>query len=171
MGLRKLTRLHTLLTHYPAPYSGEFLAMLDSDLMHGLPHAYPGHSADWSLTGGYPSTPVGELRVRVTAPYQTYISPKNYIKPAAFIPHLSEGDFPSHKLKQPNMNPKDKCNLRPGILSQRLYFKLIIKSHQFLNQFLKQKNEKSRLKKGSRYKNFCSNQGRIPFQYLFCMKN
>jgi hypothetical protein len=62
--------LHTLLTHYPAPYSGEFLAMLDSDLMHGLPHAYPCHSADWSLTGGYASTPVGELRVRVTAPYQ-----------------------------------------------------------------------------------------------------
>jgi hypothetical protein len=59
MGLRKVTRLHTLLTHYPAPYSGEFLAMLDSDLMHGLPHAYPCHSADWSLTGGYASTQSG----------------------------------------------------------------------------------------------------------------
>jgi len=87
MGLRKLTRLHTLLTHYPAPYSGEFLAMLDSDLMHGLPNAYPCHSADWSLMGGYSSTPVGELRVRSTAPYQKVILTKNYIKLAAFIPH------------------------------------------------------------------------------------
>jgi len=60
--------------------------MLESDLMHGLPYAYPCHSADWSLTGGYPSTPVGELRVRSTAPYQNSISPKNYIKLAAFIP-------------------------------------------------------------------------------------
>ena len=98
MGLRKLTRLHTLLNHYPAPYSGEFLAMRDSDLMHGLPNAYPWHYADWSLMGGYTSTPVGELRVRITAPYQKAISPKNYIKLAAFIPHLSEGDFPPIKL-------------------------------------------------------------------------
>ena len=87
MGLRKLTRLHTLLTHYHAPYAGECLAMLDSDLMHGLPHAYPCHYADWSRMGGYPSTPVGELRVRSTAPYQKVILTKNYIKLAAFIPH------------------------------------------------------------------------------------
>jgi len=85
--------LHTLLTHYPAPYSGEFLAMLDSDLMHGLPNAYPCHHADWSLMGGYTFTPVGELRVWITAPYRKDLSPKNYIKLAAFIPQLSEGDF------------------------------------------------------------------------------
>jgi len=60
--------------------------MLDSDLMHGLPYAYPCHYADWSLTGGYASTPVGELRVRITAPYQTALSPKNYIKLATFTP-------------------------------------------------------------------------------------
>jgi len=44
--------------------------MRDSDLMHGLPNAYPCHYADWSLMGGYTSTPVGELRVRITAPYE-----------------------------------------------------------------------------------------------------
>ncbi len=74
-------------------------AMLDSDLMHGLPNAYPCHYADWSRMRGYTSTPVGKLRVRITAPYQKALSPKNYIKLAAFIPHLSEGDFPPHKLK------------------------------------------------------------------------
>jgi GMP synthase (glutamine-hydrolysing) len=58
--------------------------------------------------GGYASTPVGELRVRSTAPYHTALSPKKYIKLAAFIPHLSEGDFPPHKLKNALQMPISK---------------------------------------------------------------
>jgi hypothetical protein len=52
--------------------------------------------ADWSLTGGYASTQSGITGTHAVPRIEV---PKNYKKPSAFIPSLSEGDFPPIKLK------------------------------------------------------------------------
>jgi len=53
--------------------------------------------ADWSLTGGYASTQSG---ITGTLAVPCIKVPKNYKKPSAFIPSLSEGDFTLIKLNE-----------------------------------------------------------------------